>query len=462
MDNVWVARSGEHTIPFLYSFMTLRLERFGALLFNPYLGMEVELDPIEAYIAALCNGFNSCRQVEVAVQRRFCMGPQQCQKRIAETVEKLLRACSITFREGIEARPRLPDTPIFSENSPYLSAPKNVTWDLTYACNLNCDHCLTASGRAWKNELTTQQALLLIDMLADVKVLSLSLSGGEPFLHPDILTLLRHIATTNMRVDIATNGVIMSDSILKALRDLPVFQIQVSIDGINGQHDRFRGQLGALKTACSTVHRLREEGIAVSISTTVTAENLNTLNHIIDLALKLGCSGFKAIPFIPAGRGRKNAERLKLDLKGYREFAKIIVERSRDLKGQLNVSTDTCFFFLLEPPPVTVCSNGPMGCSAGYDTLSIGADGTAYPCPFLHDFPLGNLMNCSLNDLWRDSPVLTVLRSLQKEDMDHSCRNCPYSPTLCRGGCRAAAYLEHGDLRAADPTCFLCLSDGLW
>ena len=190
------------------------------------------------------------------------------------------------------------------------------------------------------------------------------------------------------------------------------------------------------------------------MSTTVTAENVKDLDRIIDLALELGCSGFKAIPFLPAGRGRDNAGRLKLAPWEQRHFTQTLVKRRSELAGQLNISVETCFSFLLESPPSAKHRNGPMGCSAGYDTLSIGADGTVYPCPFLHDFPMGNLMDRSLASIWYQSSILQTLRSLQKQEMDESCRSCPYAPLLCQGGCRAAAFLEHGDLRAADPTCF--------
>lgn len=455
VNECWTDRTGKHLIPSLFSFITLRQERFGALIFNPYLGTEEELDPIEAYIASLCNGSNSCRQVETAVQRRFGLPLSESWRRISDTVKKLSQMCALTFRDGEEpARPLLPDTAVFPEDGPYLSAPKNIIWDVTYACNLRCPHCLTASGKAHKGELDTNQALSLIDRLADAKVFSLSLVGGEPFLRPDILVLLERISATNMRADIATNGVELPERILRGLRDLSVFQVQVSIDGIGKQHDQFRGRKGAFDAACCTVQRLREEGIAVSLSTTVTAGNVNTLNQIIDLALELDCSGFKAIPFLPAGRGKDNADWLKLDSKEHLQVSQTLVEQSRRLEGRLNISTETCFPFLLEPPPAETYSNGPMGCSAGYDILSIGADGTCYPCPFLHDFPLGNLMSSSLRYLWREAPVLQTLRTLQKQDIGEPCKNCPYSPLLCRGGCRAAAYLEYGDLQAGDPTCF--------
>lgn len=455
MNNDWPIQDIEHNKPYLFSFSRLRPERFGALLFNPYLGIEEELDPIESFIASLCNGYNSCQQVESITKQHFGLHTHECRQYISQTVRKLLNAYLLGFRNsGQVDSPRLPKTHNFEAYEPYLSAPKNVIWDVTYACNLNCAHCLTSSGKAWKNELTTEEAMALIDSLEEAQVLYLSLSGGEPFLRHDILTLLHHMATTNMRVDIATNGVWMPDNILHSLRDLPIFQIQVSIDGIDQQHDRFRGLPGAFQATCNTVKRLQAEKIAVSVSTTVTSENVGDLDRIIDLTMKLGCSGFKAIPFLPAGRGRENVKRLQLNREGYQRFTETLVRRRRELEGKLHISTETCFSFLLESPPENSYANGPMGCSAGYDTLSIGADGTVYPCPFLHDFPLGNLMQQSLREIWQKAPVLERLRTLQKQDMNEPCKSCPYAPLICRGGCRAAAFFESGDLCSSDPTCF--------
>ena len=455
MNDCWADQRDRCTKPYVFSFITLRQERFGGLLFNPYIGLETNLDPIEAYIAAMCNGQNTCQQVEEAVQQRFGLSFQNTERCLAVTTDKLMRSSALAFRDGRRAdRPSLPDAPVFAADGPYLSAPKTVIWDVTYACNLHCAHCLTSSGRAWANELTTQQALSLVDMLADAKVLYLSLSGGEPFLRHDVLTLLQHIAKTNMRVEIVTNGVLIPDSVWEALPELPIFQIQVSIDGIDEQHDQFRGRPGAFDATCLTVERLRAHEIAVSASTTVTAANVGDLDQIIDLALALGCRGFKAIPFMAAGRGRENSSRLRLNSDQRRLFAQTMVRRHKELQGRMNVLAETCFAFLLEPPPATAYANGPMGCAAGYDTLSVGADGTAYPCPFLHDFPLGNLMEHSLEALWFQAPVLRTLRTLQKQDLGEPCNSCPYAPLKCRGGCRAAAFLESGDLYAGDTTCF--------
>lgn len=445
----------EKMVPSLNSFITLRPERFGALLFNPYLGYEEELDPIDAYVVGLCNGHNTLGQIQVALGRRFGLSNRKITKRISQVLDRMTQCFAVVLKQGEQiGRIRLPDIPVFPEDGPYYCAPKSVIWDVTYVCNLACPHCLTSSGKKTA-ELNTKQAMSLIDELAKHKVLLLSLSGGEPFLRPDIVELLTHIASTNMRIDIATNGFELYEHIVRSVRDLPIFQVQVSIDGIGEQHDQFRGRKGAFERACRTVRQLREDGIAVSLSTTVTKENLDSLDRIINLAVELGCSGYKAIPFIPAGRGQNNALRLKLDSEGYHRLCRTMRDRRQSLKGQLNISTEASFDFLLGPHPQSSTANGSMGCSAGYDTLSIGADGTAYPCPFLHDFSLGNLLERPLRWIWRKSPMLKSLRTITKQDLSEPCRSCTYAPLQCRGGCRAAAYHEYGDLYAADPTCFM-------
>jgi radical SAM protein with 4Fe4S-binding SPASM domain len=160
---------------------------------------------------------------------------------------------------------------------------------------------------------------------------------------------------------------------------------------------------------------------------------------------------------MPAGRGHRFADQYQLDPHGYHALCQALDRRRRELEGQMNISTETAFAFLLEPAPERGLENGPMGCSAGYDTLNVGSDGTAYPCPFLRDFPLGNLMIQSLRDFWKSSPGPQSLRGLQKEDLGEPCRSCSYAPSKCRGGCRTATYLAGGDLLAADPTCFRSL-----
>lgn len=451
----WPAGEGAARLaPCLFSFVRLRHERFGALLFNPYLGEEEELDPTEAFLAAACDGRRSCRQVEEAASARLGLSREAAGRAAAALADRLRRAFALGLVPVAEREPPEPPAlPAFPEDGPYLSAPKHVIWDVTYACNLRCKHCLTSSGKAWPAELDTRGALALLDALAEAQVLSLTVSGGEPLIRRDILTLLRRAGELGLRVEVATNGLVLPRAFLDALDAIPVFDVQVSLDGLGAEHDRFRGRAGAFDAACRSLRALREAGLSTSVSTTVTAENLDRLEALVDLAVELGCSAYKAIPLLPAGRAREADPRLRLDAAGMRRFTAIMT-RARDARrGQIQIAMESCFAFLLDPPPDGAPADAPMGCSAGHDTLSIGADGQAYPCPFLHDLPLGNLLEVPLRELWQRSPRFAPLRTLSKQQMGEPCRSCAYAPDLCRGGCRAAAYLHTGYLAAADPCC---------
>ncbi len=440
--------------PALFSFITLRKEAFGAILFNPFLPVEVELGEGEALIAQMCRGEHTLAEISETCRNSLRLQDASVEALIENTLEKLNGACALHFVDPVQSA-ATPSPTAVPKDVTILSAPKSVIWDVTYACNLNCPHCLTDSGPGNSKALGKKGAFRIIEALAAAKVLYLSLSGGEPFLHPDILELLARIADTGMRMDIATNGFHLPARIIKGLRGLPVFQVQVSIDGIGAEHDRFRGRAGAFENACKTLRRLKDEGLSTSISTTVTGQNVGRLSELIDLAVAIGCNAFKAIPFIPAGRGQRNSMELCLDPVGSLKMSRILAERSRELAGQINISTESTFLFLLDPPAGDETDEGPMLCSAGQDELSVGADGTVYPCPFLHDFPLGNLLSDSLERIWHESPVLNYLRRLSKKHMTGNCSTCRFAPSFCHGGCRASAYLACGRLDGSDPLCFI-------
>lgn len=454
------ATASREYLPYIFSIITLRQERSGGLLYNPYLDLELRLDPVEWYIVGLFNGRDSCDRIGRHASKKFGFTARECSIRIFLVMGRLSEAMALGFNEA-PARLRPPKRIgyKFFKNGPFLAAPKMVTWEATYACNLHCPHCYNEAGDARGNELDTRQAFALIDRLEDAGVLRLLVSGGEPLLRPDILPILRRISRSGMRFDIATNGLELPKKILDGISRMPLFHVHVSIDGMGKTHDRFRGHSGAFEAACRNILRLREKDIAVSLSMTVTRENTDELERVIDLALELGCRGFFANAIMPTGRGRKNAGRYMLDEEGYYRLYKTLVEKGSELNDRLSISTDMCFPFLFSKPGTTGVSQGHMGCSAGSDTLCVGADGTAYPCHMLRDFPLGNVLEKGINAIWNNSPTLNDLRRLRKEDMAMPCRNCRYAPEICHGGCRAAAYLVRGDLRESDATCFILLAE---
>jgi MoaA/NifB/PqqE/SkfB family radical SAM enzyme len=123
-----------------------------------------------------------------------------------------------------------------------LSAPVNVTWEVTYACNLSCVHCLSDSGGKRSSELTTEQARKVIDAMSENKVFQFSIGGGEPFVREDFLDLMDYAHEKGIVTCISTNGTMIDDEIAHRL-DHKLVYMQVSLDGATPEsNDTIRGR----------------------------------------------------------------------------------------------------------------------------------------------------------------------------------------------------------------------------
>lgn len=98
--------------------------------------------------------------------------------------------------------------------------------------------------------------------------------------------------------------------------------------------------------------------------------------------------------------------------------------------------------------------NSKMGCAAGTSQIVIDPLGRVFACPFLHDFPAGDLRRQPLREVWEKSELFNLFRHIDKAHLAGKCRTCAHAPGQCRGGCRASAYAFTGDLWGEDPLCW--------
>ncbi len=150
-----------------------------------------------------------------------------------------------------------------------LSAPVNVTWEVTYACNLSCIHCLSDSGKRRAAELSTDECRRVIDDLSAMKVFQFNIGGGEPFMRPDFPDLMDYAHDKGMVTCISTNGTLIDRNIARRL-DHRLVYIQVSLDGATPEsNDLIRGK-GSFQKVLHALECLRERNIEVSINTVLT------------------------------------------------------------------------------------------------------------------------------------------------------------------------------------------------
>jgi len=147
-----------------------------------------------------------------------------------------------------------------------LDAPICLTWELTYSCNLACVHCLSSSGRRDPNELSTAEAMAVIDELAAMSVFYVNVGGGEPTIRPDFFELLDYSVAQGVGVKFSTNGSRIGAAEAARLAGTDYVDVQISIDGATaGTNDRVRGE-GSFTVARRAMDNLAEAGSALSRS----------------------------------------------------------------------------------------------------------------------------------------------------------------------------------------------------
>ncbi len=431
-------------------------------------------------LKALSSFCPSCggSRIEVAVELALGYRKDACWKcrMAAKTVEPLLKRGAETFNVSMEELKEkfkdrywrrglasvLKGIAVFGVRKPFVpGAPFQVVWDITYACNLRCRHCYATAGKALDDELTTDEALDVIDKLDRLGVTIIAFSGGEPLVRKDIFELAEYAVEKGIYVAIATNGTLITESVARRMRESGVGYVQISLDGRRETHDGFRGIDGCYDRAVEGIRNAVKAGLFVNVSMTVTKYNYQDVEHVIRLCEKLGVDWFMHYNFIPTGRGREIAE------------ADITPEQREELLRYLYRKNYSSKISLLSTAPqfarVALQCEGSIipthfynveaenrlrelaefigGCGAGRFYFAIRANGDIQPCVF---FPLkvGNVREDDLEELWLHNHVFEDLRD---KDIIEGCGSCNYR-YVC-GGCRARAYNYFGDYLKPDPGC---------
>jgi mycofactocin biosynthetic radical S-adenosylmethionine protein MftC len=320
-----------------------------------------------------------------------------------------------------------------------LSAPVNLTWEITRECNLKCVHCLSASSAASPGELSFEECRGTVDQLAALKVFEINFGGGEPLLKDYFLPLLRYIHEKGIVTCISTNGTVLTNEAIACFTGSPLVNVQVSLDGATPDvNDAIRGR-GTFPLIIGGIERLAGKNIPLSINTVVTSLNFAQLNQLKKLAISYGAR-LRVSRFRPSGRARQSWEALKLD-----PFQ--LQELSDWLGSDPTILTGDSFFSISQDGRRRL---GLDMCGAARMTACIDPLGAVYPCAFLQpaEFCGGNLHEKTFKDIWDNAPSFERFRRLEPS----SCRNCPRF-NKCHGGCPAVAYFVSRDLNSPDPEC---------
>ncbi len=324
-----------------------------------------------------------------------------------------------------------------------LDAPICLTWELTYACNLQCVHCLSSSGQRDERELSTDEAKRVLDQLRDLQVFYINIGGGEPMVRRDFFELVEYSVASGIGVKFSTNGAFIDAEKARRLAAMDYLDIQISLDGVDAAtNDAVRGA-GSYDMAIRAMDNLAAANFGpFKISVVVTRHNVGQLDGFKALADRYGAQ-LRITRLRPSGRGVDSWDDLHPTNAQQREIYDWLMAHGE------HVLTGDSFFHLNALGPSLPGLNM---CGAGRVVCLIDPIGDVYACPFvIHDeFRAGNVRDPGgFAKVWKQSDLFTSLREPQSAG---ACASCG-AFDACQGGCMAAKFFTGLPLDGPDPEC---------
>ncbi len=317
----------------------------------------------------------------------------------------------------------------------YISLPILSELAVTYRCNIECQFCYAACRQVENDdreamseeELSAEEIKTLLRIIrTEAEVPSVSFTGGEPTLRPDLPELIFHASDSlRMRVNLITNGTLIDRRTAYILREAGLASAQVSIEApFRELHDDITGSKGSFEASREGLLALKNAGVLVHPHTTLCSVNMPYIAQMAEFTRQNGFDRFSVNLVIPSGRG------LSGDLAvHYSEVAPVvrsIMEEAKknDVRFMWYSPTPVCLF---NPIPHGL---GNKGCSACEGLLSVDPKGNLLPCSSWTE-PVGNLLNEGFTSLWFDKKAANIR---DKQTAHPECRKCEHF-AVCHGAC---------------------------
>ncbi len=362
------------------------------------------------------------------------LAPYGANLQVWRDTDRFLRDIRMMLKHGLDdtyespALEKIPFTMKFSEY-PVLSE-----LAVTYRCNAKCTFCYagcncTVNPVGNNKEMTLDEIKRMLDKIVfEAKVPSVSFTGGEATLRPDLPEMIRYARSLKMRVNLITNGMLSSNrDLAQRLADAGLHSAQVSIEGTTAEvHEAITQIPNSYAKALQGIRNLKEAGVLVHTNTTVTKTNLQEVTHFPAFVRnELGLKALSMNLVIPTGSAPLNGQ-IAVRYTQLGPYLKAILERSREVGVE---------FMWYSPTPMCIFNPithglGNKGCSACDGLISVGADGQVLPCASF-DEPVGDLLNRSFKEVWESKRAQEFREKFMAHDICKSCENFH----ICNGAC---------------------------
>lgn len=307
---------------------------------------------------------------------------------------------------------------------------RRLTIEIISACNFKCPHCYADAGKQ-----NTNLSLDIIEVIANQMerhgINQIHITGGEPFLHPDILQIIEMFSNRGFSILITTNGSMIDDAMIENLKNKKNLKLQISLYGTTSKsYATFSAKPNDIDKIFKTIQYLKQiEGMEVVLNYPLMCQNIKDLDNFKTFCFSHGFD-FTISDIYPVGRAFKNIS--SITVKGLPNWKDKVIDTSKKKSVELNLSNKPC-----ETNRLTILSNG-----------------NVTPCPLLRQdfFILGNIYFDSLSNLW-DSYRKSQIYNLTIDNIE-ICKDCEYK-YLCGGGCPSVAYNTFGTIYFPFPYCEL-------
>ncbi len=346
-------------------------------------------------------------------------------------------------------------------------APFTIAWEVTRACAYACVHCRAdAMHTPDPNELNTEEALRLIDRLAEFGSPILIFTGGDPMMRKDLHELIMYAAQKGLRCSLTpTATALPTTARLEKVRDAGIRRIALSLDAPRPEiHDDFRQVKGSWQRTMDILHRAQSIGVSVQVNTTVAKHNVDILDEMVPFLQEVGAVQWSLFFLVPTGRAQAEnmispeqhervfnwlydlSKNAPFDIKATAApmYRRVAIERKR-----MEQDSGTPVTFQGAGFQYADGLNRPTrGVNDGNGFLFISHIGEIQPSGFL-PIAAGNVRTDDVVDVYRHSQIFTDLRTPDK--IKGRCGICEYRD-VC-GGQRGRAYGVTGDYLESDPAC---------
>ena len=289
----------------------------------------------------------------------------------------------------------------------------NLHIEITSRCNERCIHCYIPHD----NKISNINPDLFYDVLnqcKNMKLLHLTLSGGEPMLHKNFCDFLRKCKEYDFSVNVLSNLTLLNDEIIKEMKETPLLGVQVSLYSMNPNiHDEITQMKGSFGKTKNAILKLIENDIPLQISCPIMKQNKNCYDDVIKWAKVHNIhAGDDYVIIARYNRTTQNLScRLSVD-----EINEVINDK---------VTNDAKYLEQMEmaaEKKKNITSND-FVCSVCHSSICIADNGNVYPCAGWQDYIVGNVKETSLNDIWYNSEKVQYLRGLRRQDFP-KCIKC--------------------------------------